>query len=98
MSIKNKDTIEAMERRGDYSAAMEFRDTLREHGHSEYDRPDRFNPADGAQYSYTGDCAEKAYQDLKSEERREEYRREEEQRMEQEQYYAAQRQSEEEHQ
>jgi hypothetical protein len=82
--IRNSDIINRMERNGDYGASSDFKDSLREHGHSESDWADRYNPADGAQYSYAGDRAEKAYEDIRREERnREEQRREEE-------YYAAQ--------
>lgn len=94
MSIRNRDIIERMERNGDYSASIDFRDSLREHGHSEYESADRYNPADGAQYSYAGDRAERAYEDLRWDERREEERHEEEQRLQQEQYHSAQRQAE----
>lgn len=87
MSFRNSDIIDRMERNGDYGAASEFRDTLREHGHSEHDYADRFNPADGAQYSYAGDRAEQAYEDLRYAERREEERREEEMQLAQEQEY-----------
>lgn len=74
-----------MERNGDYGAASDFRDSLREHGHSEYDYADRYNPADGAQYSYAGDRAERAYEDLRYDERREAERQEEETRLQYEQ-------------
>jgi hypothetical protein len=86
MIIRNSDIIERMERRGDYSSASEFRNTLRENGHSESDWADRYNPADGAQYSHVGNCAEEAYRDLRYDERREEERQEEEQRQREEEH------------
>jgi hypothetical protein len=73
-----RDVIRQMERNGDYSSARDYKDALRHHGHSEYDRVDRWNPADGAQHTHAGDQAERAYRDLQYEERREEERREEE--------------------
>jgi hypothetical protein len=97
MSIRNENIIDRMERNGDYSAAQEFKESLREHNHSEYDRADRFNPADGAQYSYAGDCAERAYEDLRRDERRAEERQEEE-RQQEEDYYRHQQQQQEEQQ
>lgn len=79
-----------MERMGYCGEAQEFKDSLQEHGHSEYDYADRFNPADGAQHTYAGDRAEEAYARLEREQRyREEERRQEEQYYEeqQRQYY-----------
>lgn len=94
MSIRNEDIINRMERNGDYGAARDFRESLREHGHSEHDYADRYNPADGAQYSYAGDRAERAYEDLRYAERREEEKREEEMRLAQEQEYQYQQEME----
>lgn len=87
--IRNSDIINRMERNGDYGAAHDYRDSLREHGHSESDFADRFNPADGAQYSYAGDRAERAYEDMRQDERRKEERQQEEeqQRQEEQEYY-----------
>lgn len=93
--IRNSDIIERMECNGNYGEADEFRNTLREHGHSEYEYADRYNPADGAQHTYAGDKAEQAYEDIRRQERREEERREEEYRLEQERYYQSQQQIEE---
>ena len=86
--IRNSDIINRMERNGDYGEAHDYRDSLREHGHSEGDFADRFNPADGAQYSYAGDRAERAYEDIRREERRQqEWQEEEQQRKNDEQEY-----------
>lgn len=68
----NKDIIRQMENSGDYTAAREFEDSLYDHGHSQFDRIDRYNPADGAQYTYAGDRAEEAYKDLRRLERKRE--------------------------
>ena len=76
--MTNRDIIERMKDSGDWSSALEFEEKLRDHGHSEYDRPDRFNPADGARYSHAGDCAETAYRELRSRELRKEERLDEE--------------------
>ena len=94
MNIKYKDIIEKMERNGYYGEAKEYQDALRKHGYSEYENADRYNPADGAQYTYAGDKAEESYHNLRHEDQREKETKKEEQRLEQEQYCAAQKASE----
>ncbi len=96
MSIRNRDIIERIERSGNYSSAQEFRKTLRENHHSEHECADRYNPADGAQHSHTGDIAEQAYHSLRRDAAREEERREEEQHREtmERQHYEQQREEE----
>lgn len=79
--------INRMERNGDYSAAMDYKESLRESGISEHQNVDRHNPADGAQHTYSGDRAEEAYRDILASERRAEERREEQKKEAAEQEY-----------
>jgi hypothetical protein len=79
--IRNQDIIDRMERNGEYVSAIEFKNSLHEHGHNEDDFADRFNPADGSQYSRAGYVAEEAYKDIRRDERRKEERQQEEDEM-----------------
>lgn len=92
--MRYEDVIARMERNGDYSSAQEYRDSLMGRGISEYDSVDKYNPADGAQYTYAGDRAEEAYRDLIRQERREEERWEQEEA--ERQYYEQQQREQEE--
>ena len=82
-----RDIIREMERNGDYSEADKFERGLREHGYSEYEHVYRGQEADGMAHSYTGDCAERAAEELRYRERREQERIEEEMRREQEEHH-----------
>jgi hypothetical protein len=89
-----------MEGRGNYSEAEDFRRGLEQHGYNEYDHVYRGQEADGMAHTYVGDCAERAAEELRYQERREERRLEEEdQRREDERnrQILAERQQEEEY-
>lgn len=91
-----KDIIRQMERNCHYGEADEYRRSLERNGINEYERVDRYNPADGAQHTYAGDKAEEAFRDIERHARYEEELREEEREQQRQHEREVRRQQEEE--
>lgn len=113
--MRYRDIINQMERSGHYSAARELEESIRKGSCSEYDRVRyREDACDGmSRYTYASNCAEHAFEEIRSQERYKEKQREEveqqrreyehqrrmaEERQQEQEFYEKQQQEEEEQQ